>query len=60
MQVEEAKIMLREIQNGEKEVYPESENLKNNGPQVDKQQGPTVQHRELYSIFGNNLFGKRM
>ena len=26
---------------------------------IDKQQGPTVQHRELYSIFCNNLNGKK-
>ena len=25
---------------------------------IDNQQGPTVQHRELYSIFYNNLHGK--
>ena len=25
---------------------------------VDKQQGPTVQHRELYSILCNGLYGK--
>ena len=24
----------------------------------DSQQGPTVQHKELYSIFCNNLYGK--
>ena len=27
---------------------------------LDNQQGPTVQHRELYSIFCNNLNGKRI
>ena len=27
---------------------------------IDKQEGPTVQHRELYSIFYNNLDGKRI
>ena len=26
---------------------------------IDKQHRPTVQHRELYSIFCNNLYGKR-
>ena len=25
---------------------------------LDNQQGPTVEHRELYSIFCNNLYGK--
>ena len=25
---------------------------------IDNQQGPTVQHRELYSIFCNNYMGK--
>ena len=25
---------------------------------VDNQQGPTVQHRELYSVFCNNPYGK--
>ena len=27
---------------------------------IDNQQGPTVQHRELYSITCNNLYGKRV
>ena len=27
---------------------------------IDNQQGPTVEHRELYSIFYNNLNGKRI
>ena len=27
---------------------------------IDNQQGPTVEHRELYSIFCNNLNGKRI
>ena len=27
---------------------------------VDNQQGSTVQHKELYSIFCNNLYGKRI
>ena len=27
---------------------------------MDNQQGPTVQHRELYSIFCNDLNGKRI
>ena len=27
---------------------------------IDNQQGPTVQHRELYSILCNNLHGKRI
>ena len=27
---------------------------------IDKQEGPTVQHRELYSIFCDNLEGKRI
>ena len=26
---------------------------------VNNQQGPTVQHRELYSVFNNNLCGKK-
>ena len=42
MEVEEDKILLWEKQNGEKAVYLESETLKNNGPQIDKQQGPTI------------------
>ena len=25
---------------------------------IDNQQGPTIDHRELYSIFDNNLQGK--
>ena len=27
---------------------------------LDNQQGPNVQHRELYSIFCNDLYGKRI
>ena len=27
---------------------------------IDNQQGPTVQHRKLYSMFCNNLAGKRL
>ena len=27
---------------------------------INNQQGPTVQHRELYSMFCNNLHGKRI
>ena len=27
---------------------------------IDNQQGPAVYHRELYSIFCNNLYGKRI
>ena len=27
---------------------------------IDKQQGPTVKHRELYSVFCDNLYGKRI
>ena len=27
---------------------------------MDNQQGPTVEHEELYSIFCNNLYGKRI
>ena len=26
---------------------------------IDKQQGPTVEHRELYSMFYNNLYGEK-
>ena len=26
----------------------------------ESQQGPTLYHRELYSIFSNNLYGKRI
>ena len=26
---------------------------------IDNQQGPTVQHRELYLIFCNNQYGKK-
>ena len=25
---------------------------------IDNQEGPTVQHRDLYSIYCNNLYGK--
>ena len=59
VEVEEDKILLWEKENGEKAVYLESETLKNNGPQIDKQ-GPTIQHRELYLVLCNNLYGKRM
>ena len=27
---------------------------------IGNQQGPTVEHRELYSIYCNDLFGKRI
>ena len=27
---------------------------------TDNQQGPTTEHKELYSIFCNNLYGKRI
>jgi len=27
---------------------------------IDNQEGPTVQHRELYSTICNNLYGKRI
>ena len=27
---------------------------------IDNQQGPTVQHKELYSVLCNNLYGKRV
>ena len=27
---------------------------------IDNQQGPTVQHRELYSVLCNDLYGKRI
>ena len=27
---------------------------------TDNQQGPTAEHRELYSTFCNNLYGKRI
>ena len=27
---------------------------------IDNQQGPTVEHRELYSILCNGLYGKRI
>ena len=42
VEVKEDKILLWEKQNGEKAVYLESEILKNNGPQIDKQKGPTI------------------
>ena len=28
--------------------------------EIDNQQGPTVYHRELYSIVSNDLYGKRI
>ena len=28
--------------------------------EIDDQQGPALQHRKLYSIFYNNLYGKRI
>ena len=27
---------------------------------IDNQQGPTVQHKELYSVFYNNIYWKRI
>ena len=42
VEVEEDKFLLWEKQNGEKAMYLESETLKNNGLQIDKQQRPTI------------------